>query len=211
MRRLVVSLLLMGSSGCALLTKSTPVVPRYFTPEQREPTAAAETQARSGLSVRMGRIGGGSYLKERMVYRDADQEVGYHEDERWTERPEVYLARALEASLFEEHGLTRAAAWSAPAVTAELTGFEELVGDPPRVRLRVTYALEDEATVFLEHTLTVERPLPDGAEATRPSRVAAALGLALHEAVERIAQDVMGSLSQRVAHTVKPVVPGATL
>jgi hypothetical protein len=190
--------LLVASSGCALLTKSTPVVPRYFTPEAGDPTPPSQRVARSDLSVRVGRIGGGAYLKERMVFRGPDQEVGYHEEQRWTERPEVYLARALEASLFEEHGLTRAVAWSAPTVTAELTGFEEVTGGAPRVRLRVTYALEDEATVFLEHTLTVERAFPDGPEASRPSRVAAALGGALHEAVGRVADDVIESLSRSV-------------
>jgi cholesterol transport system auxiliary component len=190
--------LLAASSGCALLTKSTPVVPRYFTPEAGE-TPPVAAVPRSPLAVRVGRVGGDSYLRERMVYRGADQEVGYHEDRRWTERPEVYLARALETSLFEEHGLTRAVSWEAPTVTAELTAFEEVTGGAPRVRLRITYALADEAAVYLERTVTVERPLPDGPEVSRPSRVAAALGLALHEAVGRIALDVAASLEERRA------------
>jgi uncharacterized lipoprotein YmbA len=134
-----------------------------------------------------------------MVYRDSDHELGAYEDRRWTERPEVYLERALESSLFEEHGMTRGLSFELPTLTADLVEFEELRGSPPRARLRVTYALHDEQTVFLEHTFTVERPLDAGSDAERPARVAAALGVLLHDAVTRIADDVEADLVKRSA------------
>jgi cholesterol transport system auxiliary component len=189
-------------SGCALLTKSEPVVPRYFSPELAESPAkpkAASTGAQ--LSVRLGRVGGGSYLKERMVYRDASHEFGFYEDRRWTERPEVYLQRALEGALYEEGGMRRALASTAPTLTADLVEFEEVRGDAPHVRLRVTYALHDEQTVFFERTLTIERPLAGGSDAARPDRTAAALGEALHEAVGRIRGEVVSGLEVATPRT----------
>jgi cholesterol transport system auxiliary component len=188
-----------ATSGCALLTKSEPVVPRYFTPELAETTPRLNAAVASPLSVRLGRIGGGSYLKERIVYRDSEHELGFYEDRRWTERPEVYLQRGLEESLFEERGLKRALSATAPTLTADLVEFEEVKGSAPHVRLRVSYALHDETTVFVEHSFSIERPLPAGPDASRTDRVAAALGEALHAAVARITGDVVGALSARTS------------
>ena len=183
-------------SGCALLTKSEPVVPRYFSPELAEsPPRAKKAPDGSKLSLRLGRVGGSSYLKERMVYRDSNHEFGFYEDRRWTERPEVYLQRALETSLFEAGGMRRSLSSTAPTLTAELVEFEEVRGPVPHVRLRVTYALHDEQIVFFERTVAFERPLGGGLEAARPDRVAAALGDALEEAVSRVTGDVAAALA----------------
>jgi cholesterol transport system auxiliary component len=194
----LVSMLLLGifASGCALLTKSDPVVPRYFSPELAEsPSRTNKTTDGRKLSLRLGRVGGGSYLKERMVYRDTIHEFGFYEDRRWTERPEVYLQRALETSLFEDGGMRRSLSSTAPTLTADLVEFEEVRGSLPHVRLRVTYALHDEQTVFFERTIAVERPLGGGLDAARPDRVAAALGEALQEAVSRVSGEVAAGLT----------------
>ncbi len=183
--------LVVGTSGCALLTKSDPVLPRYFSPEVSDTDSPVLRNANADLSVRLGRIGGGSYLKERIAYRNSEHEFGFYEDRRWTERPEVYLQRAIERSLFEERGVKRALSPSAPTLTADLIEFEEVKGSAPSVRLRVTYALHDEHTVFREHSLVVERPLAPGTEASRADRVAAGLGDALREVVARIADEVI--------------------
>jgi cholesterol transport system auxiliary component len=185
------------TTSCALLTKSEPVVPRYFTPELAETGTTASANAAPGLSVRLGNVGGGSYLKERIAYRDSDHEFGFYEDRRWTERPEVYLQRAIERSLFEERGLRRALSLSAPTLTVDLIEFEEVRGVSPRVRLRISYALHDERTVFRERSFAIERPLPAGTEASRMDRVAAGLGDALREAVARIVDEVIADLTAR--------------
>lgn len=194
----LVSMLLLGllSSGCALLTKSDPVVPRYFSPELADSPPHARANAdHPKLSLRLGRVGGGSYLKERMVYRDSSHEFGFYEDRRWTERPEVYLQRALEASLFDDSGMRRSLSSTVPTLTADLVEFEEVRGSAPHVRLRVVYALHDEQTVFFERTISIERPLGGGLEAGRPDRVAAALGEALQEAVSRVSGEVLAGLA----------------
>jgi cholesterol transport system auxiliary component len=192
--------LLAFTTSCALLTKSDPVVPRYFSPEVPEPVVApAGGTAAAGLSLRLGNVGGASYLKERIAFRDSDHEYGFYEDQRWTERPELYLQRALERSLFEEHGLKRDLSVSAFTLTVELIEFEEVKGVTPRVRVRLSYALHDERTVFRERSFAIERPLPAGTEQTRMERVAAALGDALREGVTRIADEVLADVSARVA------------
>ena len=54
--------------GCAVLLKSDPFVPRYFSPE----SAATRTDpiAPSGLELRLGRVTAAAYLKERIVFSE---------------------------------------------------------------------------------------------------------------------------------------------
>jgi len=193
-RIFVAAALVAFASSCALLTKSEPVVPRYFSPEVAEGSPASTTSTASSLEVRLGRVGGGSYLKERIAFRSSDHEFGLYEDRRWTERPEVYVERALERALFEQRGIRRALSGSAPTLTAELIEFEEVTGSAPRVRLRLSYALHNEQTVLREHTLALERPLAQGLDISRTERVAAALGDSLRDAANQIAEDVLASL-----------------
>jgi hypothetical protein len=199
-----------STTGCALLTKAEPTVPRYFTPESSEAAPSVSTTngtlstgvgtsaaTASPLSVRIGRVGGSAYLKERIAHRDSEHEFGFYEDKRWTERPEVYLQRALERSLFEARGLKRALASTAPTLTVDLIEFEEIRGASPRVRLRVSYALHDERSVFLERSFAIERPLAPGSDDLRADRVASGLGDALHDAVSRIVDEVIADLAAR--------------
>jgi cholesterol transport system auxiliary component len=209
LRTCFIASLLALTSGCALLTKADPLVPRYYTPETLEvpDVAPVASAGAAGLSIRLGRIGGSSYLKERIAYRDSDHEVGFYEDKRWTERPEVYLLRAMERALYEERGLKRALASSAPTLTADLVEFEEVRTGAPRVRLRVSYALHDEQTVFRERSLSVERPIAAGPDASRTDRVAAALGDALHEVVKSIVDEVVADLAAQRAQSAQPANP----
>jgi cholesterol transport system auxiliary component len=195
------------ASACALLSKSDPVVPRYFSPEI--PDTAASAGVPTGLSVRVGRVGGGSYLKERIAYRDSDHEFGFYDDRRWTERPEVYLERALDRSLFESHGLKRALSPSAPTLTVELVEFEEVRGAEPRARLRVSYALQDDTTVFFERWFAIERPLLAGTGGSQADRLAAGLGVALRDAVARIVDDVIADLPRDAPTRPDPLGTGA--
>ena len=65
-------LLLIGTvavSGCALLGKNEPVVPRYFTPEYDGD--APRAPIRSDLQLRLGRVEGWSHVRERMAGRNS--------------------------------------------------------------------------------------------------------------------------------------------
>src|SRR5579859_2713520 len=116
-----------GAAGCALLSKSDPVVPRYFSPE---PAAAAEpalvVPAAAPLELRLGRVNAGSYLRDKIVFRNSAYEVGYYEERRWTEKPEAYVRRALARALFDRRGIHQVISGPAPTLEVEVTAFEEV-------------------------------------------------------------------------------------
>ncbi len=118
----------------------------------------------------------------------------------------MYLQRALEAALFEDGGMQRSLSSAAPTLTADLVEFEEVRGASPHVRVRVTYALHDEQTVFFERTITFERPLAEGSDRARPERVATALGAALEEAVHRMTTDVTVGLEAAARTAARPEI-----
>jgi cholesterol transport system auxiliary component len=187
--------------GCALLSKSEPLVPRYFTPELgderstdtrgRSATPAVEYERRP---LRIGRIGASSQLRERIVYRSSAEESGFYETARWTERPENYLRRALSRSLFEQRGFSRVASGSAPTLEAELVAFEEVRGTPDRARVQIVVTLADDRITRLEQTITIEHDVPTASREAHTAAVVRTLGAALREAVERIADQVASAL-----------------
>src|SRR4029077_4048150 len=117
-------------TGCALLSKAAPLQPRYFSledgPLASNRGAALRSPTSGAMQLRLGRVSAGPHLRERIVYRDSDHELGYYEDRRWTERPETYLRRALARALFEERGLLRVVSGGAPTLEVELVAFEEI-------------------------------------------------------------------------------------
>ena len=184
----------LGLSGCALLGKSEPLVPRYFAPEATGPAAAVAAAAAKGLQLQLGRIEGGTYLRERLVVRRSAGELAYREDRRWTERPEVYLRRALARTLFEERGLVELHGGRAVTLDVELQAFEEL--EPERqARLQLRLVLRDERLTLLEETFTVEEPIAAGVGPASALAVVEALSRALHLGVARAADAVVARLA----------------
>jgi cholesterol transport system auxiliary component len=180
--------------GCALLGKSDPVVPRYFAPDAGEGTGARAGP--SSLRLRLGRVEGWSNLRERMALRTAGREYVYREDRRWTERPEVYLRRALVHTLFEERGLVEVVSGRADTLEVELTAFEE-VERPHQARLQARLLLHDDRVGLLEETVTVEVSIAKSDEAGEPQAVADAMSAALHAGVELIADRVVERLTRQ--------------
>ena len=178
--------------GCALLGKSDPVVPRYFTLEYDGDPAAARAPA--GLQLRLGRVEGWSHLRERMVARDAAREFSYSESQRWTERPEVFLRRALARTLFEERGVVEVLSGRAITLEVELIAFEE-IQQPHQVRMQAGLVLRDDRTSLLQETITVERPVTQGDGADRAPAVVDAFSQALRAGVTQIADRVVARLA----------------
>ncbi len=136
--------------SCALLTKSDPLSPRYFTAEvTTEDPPIAEV---SPLELRLGGVTSASHLDERISYRIGVVELGFYADRRWTELPDVYLRRALEQELFGVRGLRRVVVGWAPTLEVELLAFEELIGDPTKARIALSYSLRDEGVWLLQDT-----------------------------------------------------------
>jgi ABC-type uncharacterized transport system auxiliary subunit len=166
-------------SGCALLSKSEVVGRRFFTPEQ--PAVAAVAGPRS-LELQLGRVTSGDSLDERMQVRASASEVLSLDDRRWTERPEVYLQRALTRALFERGTWRSVLDGSAPSLEVELVEFASVVGPPAVARVTVVVTVRHERVVSLQQTLSVDRPLSSSA----PEAVAQALGKALEALVTTI-------------------------
>jgi cholesterol transport system auxiliary component len=185
--------------ACALTSKSEPLTPRYFAPEYiaaapRHVVAASTASAAAPRQLRLGDVLGGTHLRERMLFRDGDNALGYYEERRWTERPEDYLRRALARALFEERGLQRVVAGAAPTLEVELIAFEEVRAPVRKVRLQAVVLLHDERVVRLEETVTVERPVR-GTGADDARAVVAALSEALRAGVTYIADRVAAQIA----------------
>jgi cholesterol transport system auxiliary component len=199
--RCALTLLLGTAAGCALTSKSDPMVPRYFSPDESRghgQIAASTTSGHEGEArvneLRLGRITAASHLGERIVFRDSNYELGFYEERRWTERPEAYLRRAVARALFEDRGVRRVVSGVGPALDVELSELAELKS-PPLVRVRATYILYDERLVRRQATLTVERPIPSAATAKESAETAArAMADAFGDAVNQIADRVVADL-----------------
>jgi cholesterol transport system auxiliary component len=185
--------------GCALLGKNEPVLSHYYTPEYDGAVAAAPSP--SGPRLRLGRVEGWSHLRERMVLRSGDRELTYLEGRRWTERPEVYLRRALARTLFEERGVVEAVTDRVVTLEVELIAFEELER-PHRVRLQVGVVLRDHRTSLLHETITTEQAVVEGDEG-HPRALIAAYSQALRAGVTLIADRVVPSISLLEAGTAR--------
>jgi cholesterol transport system auxiliary component len=193
-------LLLTGAvalSGCALLGKNDPLVPRYFTPEFEGD--APRALVRSDLQLRLGRVEGWSHVRERMAARNSARELFYYEDRRWTERPEIYLRRALSRTLFEERGVVASLSGRAVTLDVELIAFEE-IEQPHKARMQALLVLRDDRIGLLEETITVEQPVAKTEQADQARAVVDALSQALQAGVIHIADRVVAKLSERAPH-----------
>jgi cholesterol transport system auxiliary component len=186
-------------AACALLSKTAPLQPRYFSPEDGPALSAGRAELRvpasGAMQLRLGRVSAGPHLRERIVYRDADYEIGYYEDRRWTERPEAYLRRALARALFEERGLLRVVSGGAPTLEVELVAFEEIRAPAHKARMQVIITLDDDRVGTLEETITVEQDVPSASKDQSAGVVAAALSATLRLGVAQIAERVTAKLA----------------
>lgn len=196
-------LVLLSLGGCALTTKATPTVPRYFSPEPPDLAPKAAVQ-RSAIELRLGRISAGSHIREKIAYRNSQYEMGFYDELLWTEKPDAYLRRALTQALFEESGLRSVVGGPAPTLDVELVSFEEIRAPRHLALVRVMWVLRDDRVVRSEQTLTVELPIGTGTAAAADktpagsdaSDIAAKLGEALRSAVTQIRERVLSELSR---------------
>jgi cholesterol transport system auxiliary component len=182
-------------AGCALTATGEPLRPRYFTPEPAQLAARPLRAPASALRLRLGRVVAGSSLREQIPHRDSDHELGFYEERRWTERPEVYLRRALARALFEERGATRVVSGSAPTLEVELTAFEEIRAPAHEARMQAIAILHDERVGRLEQTITVERPIAPAAGARKDEVMVQALSEALAQGVAEISDRALAQVA----------------
>ena len=158
------ALAIAGTAGCALTSKADAMSVRWFTPETVKPRITSAGGDRiEGPSLELGRVSSGMNLREKIAYRDAAYEVGYYDDRRWTERPEVFVRRELSRTLFEEYGMRRALAGQSPILDVEVLAFEELRA-PHAARVQLRLIVRDDTHALLEKTITVDRPVAGGSK-----------------------------------------------
>ena len=189
--------LLPASVGCALTSKGDALSIRYFDPETASPrlTGASTGAQAQGKAVELGRVTSGANLRDRIAYRDAAFEMGFYDDKRWTERPEVYVRRELARTLFEERGMRRALAGQAPVLEVEVVSFEELRGASPSARIQLRILVHDDRDALLEKTITVDRPVVPGAKGF--DGLVQAMAQALDAATEQVANEVAAVIAAR--------------
>lgn len=186
-------------SACALLSKSEPLAPRYFTPDLSPRTDEPNPEYKSGQKLRLGSVKAGPHLRERMAYRTSEQEVAYYNERRWTERPEAYLSRALSRSLFEEHGFVRAISGASHTLDAELVSFEEIKTTDHVVRVEVVVNLYDMDGGHLQRTVESQKNVEGNED--DPEAVVRALSEALRSVVSEITKTAAEHFSQSPAAT----------
>jgi len=188
------------SGSCALLSKSAPIAPRYFSPERPGDVAKrARKPLRPSAELRLGRVDGASHLETRLVYRDTKSEIGYYRLRRWTEAPERYLKRRLARVLFEERGLQQVVSGGGPTLEVRLTAFEEIRLPRRIARVQVIARLHDERIVRWEETITVDRPVVAMKKGDTADAAVEAIGRALRATVDRIADRVVRELAAEPA------------
>ncbi len=190
-------------TACALLSKSEPIVPRYFTPE----TVATKDVARaapSGFELRLGRVDAKAHLNERLVRRDSTYEFSYYEARLWTEKPEAYVRRALARAIFDESGVRQVLSGAATTLEVDVVAFEEVVQPAHVGRVELAYVLYDDRVVLLSRSIAVQRPIGDAHGDAAADAVVAALAGAMADAVEAVA---VATTSELRAEASAPPAP----
>jgi len=186
-------------AGCALTSRGEPLTVRYFDPEPPRPwrAAAAPQGAPTSCEIALGEISASDDLRQEVVFRRSEYEVGYDETRRWRERPEAYLRRALETALFQAQGCAQVVSGAAPTIDAQLLAFEEQRGTPHLARVVVRVVLSDGRNVLLDETREVTRVVQAGCDGQCFDGVARAVGIALDEGVTDLARAVSAELAER--------------
>jgi cholesterol transport system auxiliary component len=183
--------------ACALLSKSEPNVPRYFSPETATATAAPPAPApASGLELRLGVVNADGYIKDKIVHRDSAFEVGYYEERLWTDKPEAYVRRALARDLFDRRGVREVVSGVGTTLDVDVVAFEEVMAPQHVGRIELTYVLYDDRVVRLSRSIAVERPI---AAAKGDAAAVQAMAEALSAAVDGVADATVAELRTETA------------
>jgi ABC-type uncharacterized transport system auxiliary subunit len=157
--------------------------PRLVHPELG-PAPSVATVGTDRQALRLRPVRASSLLEARIVWRSSAVEVGYYEQERWTDPPATYVERALERELFQRRGWLRTEEPSAPwSLDIDVRSFEEVLLPEHAVRIVLSVTLEDDAqrARLLREVEVVRAVGEDGLEP-----MAKAMGGALVDAAARV-------------------------
>jgi ABC-type uncharacterized transport system auxiliary subunit len=189
--RIALGLAAVALAGC-LPGVAPPAQPRYFAPlSPRTAQVAALPADPTGPLLRLRRVRGAAYLKERIAWRRTEVEVGFYELRRWTQWPAAYVQQWLERELFERRGLRHAAGGPYPVLEVDLRVFDEWLEPEHSARVELSARLQDAQGIALfERSYAQQRPV----EGSGGEALARALGAALDAAVQEVGADVEAAL-----------------
>jgi cholesterol transport system auxiliary component len=207
--RAAAALLLAGlTPSCALLSKSDPVVPRYFSPEMTAAKAVDGPATPSGLELRLGRVSAEAYVKSKVARRESTYEVVYYEGRLWTERPDAYVRRALVRAIFGDRGVRQVLSGVATTLEVEVLAFEEVVKPVHVGRVTLAYSLYDDRTVLLSRSVTFEHPIDHASGEAEADAIVEALAGAMGAAVDAVAAATTTELRAEAAATAAGAAHG---
>jgi cholesterol transport system auxiliary component len=181
------------TSACALLSKSEPMIPRYFALEPAIP-ARVEPVADSGLEMRFGGVSASAAIRDRIAYRDSTYEVSYYEERLWTDRPEAYVKRALARALLDRRGVRQILSGVGTTIEVQVVAFEE-VREPAHVgHVELSYIVFDERAVRLSRSVAVDHPIVEAKGDAEANAVVLALAQAMSAAVDTVADSALAEL-----------------
>jgi ABC-type uncharacterized transport system auxiliary subunit len=202
--RIAGAMALACTSACALLSKSDPLSPRYFSPES-SPAPTASAAPETGLELRLGRVSTQEYLRDKIVHRDSPYEIGYYDGRVWTEKPALYVRRAVVQAIFGERGVRQVVSGSAATLDVEVLGFEEVM-EPAHVgRVELAYVVYDDRVVRASRTVRIERPIAEAKGDSAATATVSAIAEALSAAVEAVADAAVLELrAESTGHAQAP-------
>jgi ABC-type uncharacterized transport system auxiliary subunit len=184
MTRLVALLSALLLSGC--LGSSAPHS-RYFSPLAELP----EAKPAGDTLLRFRGLKAPPHLKDKIVWRLSDVEVGVYDLRRWLAEPPEMVADHLSRELYQARGLRRTLSGSMPTLEVTLELFEEELAPGHLVRIQLSALLVDRAQLsLLEKTYRVEQPIAS----EEPEDMARAMDKALQSLTGQVADDVVAAL-----------------
>jgi cholesterol transport system auxiliary component len=195
MRALVaLATILALAPACALTSRGDAREWQWFTPERVRPRLTSGVVG-AGPPVQLRRVTSGTDLGRRIIFGDGAYEVGYYEQRRWTDAPELYVRRALERTLCQEQGLQCEPSGSAPTLDVEVLRFQEVKAPKSHQALVALRFVLSSERVLVDDTVQVAEPVTGSTF----DDVVAAISRALDSAANQVASRVALK-----AHLAKP-------
>jgi len=152
---------------------------RYFRPLTVAPkTNPLPTPTRAPINLR--RISAAGHLHEPIAWVKDEIEIGQYEDLRWFEPPQRIVERALDDALYVQREMRRGL--GGDSLDIEVLAFEQWVGEPSRVRVKLRVVVEG-ARGAVRETFQSEAGIAD----ETPEALANAMGNALSEVIQATA------------------------
>ena len=187
---------LMAGAGCLFRTAEAP---RFYRPGSAALDGASERPAPSaasaGAPIHLHSVRSAPFLRERIVWRSSPVEYGLYEQRRWFELPSRYVRRALTTALASTPGLRLDDDPKAARLDVEILAFDEVLAPAHQASVTLAVILRDGTQERLDRWYSAQAPIAS----TDGAAMAEAMGKALDEAVQQVAQAAATALDKKPA------------